>query len=62
MFKSPESRVQTEALPPLDSSSHQLAVLCLNCLSHLFRCEPKSLNTAFSCAVHTPKFADGLGF
>ena len=42
MFKSPESRVQTEALPPLDASSHQLAVLCLNCLSHLFSWIPLS--------------------
>ena len=42
MFKSPESRVQTEALPPLDVPSHQLAVLCLNCLSHLFSWIPLS--------------------
>ena len=65
MFKSPNSRVQTESLPPLDTASHQLSVLALNCLAHLFSWIPLSstitpslLSTifhfaGFGCEVNT---------
>ena len=42
MFKSPSSKIHVESLPPLDSSSHHLSVLALNCLSHLFSWIPLS--------------------
>ena len=42
MFNSPMSRVQTEALPPLDLSSYQIATHCLQCLAHLFSWIPLS--------------------
>ena len=65
MFKSPNSRVPTESLPPLDTESHQQSVLVLNCLSHLFSWIPLSttitpalLSTifhfaGFGCEVNT---------
>ena len=65
MFKSPNSRVPTESLPPLDTASHQLSVQALNCLAHLFSWIPLSttitpglLSTifhfaGFGCEVNT---------
>ncbi len=38
----PEHCVQTEALPPLDTPSQHLCLLCLNCLAHLFSWIPLS--------------------
>ncbi|KAK2152122.1 hypothetical protein LSH36_339g04009 [Paralvinella palmiformis] len=42
LFKSPQSHVQTESLPPLDAQSQYIAHLALNCLSHLFSWIPLS--------------------
>lgn len=42
MFKSPQSRVQMESLPPLDATSQTVALLALDCLSHLFSWIPLS--------------------
>ncbi len=42
MFKSPQSRVQTDSIAPLDTASHNLSILALNCLSHLFSWIPLS--------------------
>ena len=42
MFKSPQRHVETEQLPPLDTSSRQVAQLALGCLSHLFSWIPLS--------------------
>ena len=42
LFKCPSQRVQTEALIPLDSSSHKLCLQALGCLAHLFSWIPLS--------------------
>ncbi|KAH3872942.1 hypothetical protein DPMN_036164 [Dreissena polymorpha] len=42
LFKSPNSHIQLEALPPLDSATQELCALSLNCLSHLFSWIPLS--------------------
>ena len=42
MFKSPQKRLQPDALPSLDRASLQLASLGLQCLSHLFSWVPLS--------------------
>ena len=42
MFKSPQRHVETEQLPPLDTSSRLVAQLALGCLSHLFSWIPLS--------------------
>ncbi|XP_064607184.1 exportin-6-like [Liolophura sinensis] len=42
MFTSPGRGIQYEALPPLDTESHKLCVLTLNCLSHYFSWIPLS--------------------
>lgn len=42
MFTSPGRGIQYEALPPLDTESHKLCVLTLNCLAHYFSWIPLS--------------------
>lgn len=42
MFRSPQSRVQMESLPPLDANDYNLSLLSLHCLSHLFSWIPLS--------------------
>ncbi|CAH1795674.1 unnamed protein product [Owenia fusiformis] len=42
MFKSPSGKDKVEHIPPLDETSHQLSVLSLSCLAHLFSWIPLS--------------------
>ena len=60
MFKSPSSKVQIESLPPLDASSHNIAVLALNCLAHLFSWIPLS-STITSSLLSTIFHFAGFG-
>ena len=72
LFKSPQSRVQLESLPPFDAAAHQICSLALSCLAHLFSWIPLSttitpqlLSTifhlaAFGCEAN-PSGGDTLG-
>ena len=57
MFKSPQSRVQTESLPPLDRHTQQVSVLGLSCLCHLYSWIPLSTTITSSMLSTVFQFA-----